>query len=790
MPTRRTLIGHLATFLLRRSSRKRLPITQGELHLDGLSAPVEIIRDRWGVPHLYAQNLPDALFAQGFVHAQDRLFQMELNRRTAKGTLSELFGDVALDTDRAVRTFGFHRLAKDDWEILSAELKEGLQAYAAGVNAFINQAKRRLPVEFMMLGHRPEPWEVLDTLAFTRVMIWQLSHAWQGEILRAEIAEAVGAEHAAELEIHYPEGNPITLPKGIEFHALDAEGRLRKMPGPFLDRGKGSNAWVVSAQRSATGGAVLSNDMHLALSLPSIWYENHINAGDDLHVTGVSLPGVPLVLVGHNDRIAWGITLAFTDAEDLFIEQIDSQNRYLFQDEWYQAEIIPEEIEVKGHVVPHLENVMITRHGPIISDVVGYPGQRVAVNSMALRPCPAFEGWLKLNKAGGWDDFVAAMRLIEAPQLNIVYADVEDNIGYWVTGKVPIRAKGDGSVPVPGWSGEYEWVGEVPFEEMPHALNPEQGYLVSCNHKIIPAAYPHDLGKCWMNGYRARRLVERIEGREKLTLEDHQEFQMDVKSLPGLELVNHLEKVSDPDEDVQLALRLLRQWDGALTPQSIGATMYEVARYTLVRNLLEPGLGPALSTRLMGKGFHPLLMHSNEFYGHDIVILLRMMDNPDSWWVQQAGGWEAWVSHSLKQAVRWLRRNCGHDPSQWQWGNIHQVNFEHPLSLRTPFDQVFDRGPFPIGGDADTPLQTAILAEKPYDNKAWSPVFRQVVDMRDLSRSVSIVPPGQSGQLASPHYDDLIQPWLEGKSHPTLWRREQVEEGSRNRLVLNPIPSS
>jgi len=779
------LLGSLARTILTPMSRARLPQTNGTIILEGLSAPVEVLRDRWGIPHIYAHTLPDALFTQGFVHAQDRLWQMELNRRTAQGKLSEIFGEIALDTDRTARTFGFDRLGRADWEMISDELREGILAYTAGVNAFLTQPKIKLPVEFTLLGLTPEPWAVEDSTAFSRVMIWQLSHAWQGEIIRAELAEKVGLKHAAELEPHYPAGNPLTLPKGIEFNALDPEGTLRKVPGPFLDRGKGSNAWAVTPARSTTGSAVLCNDMHLALSMPGLWYQVHLHAADALHVTGVSIPGMPTVLVGHNDRIAWGMTLAYTDAEDLYIEQIDQENnRYLFKETWQQAEVLEEAIQVKGADQPHNEKVFITQHGPIISDVVGYPTQRVAVQSMALRPTAALDGWFNLNKASCWDDFVDACRLIEAPQLNVAYADVENNIGYWVTGKVPVRAKGDGSVPAPGWTGEYEWIGEVPFKEMPHALNPEGGYYVTCNHKIVPDDYPHFLGNVWMNGYRARRLSELIEGEDKLTLEHHQKFQMDVKSIPGLELVARLKDITDPHPDVQLALKGLREWDGYLTPESVGGMFYQVLRYTLVRAILEPGLGPDLTLRFMGAGFHPLLMNANEFYGQDTVVLFRILDNPNSWWLQGAGGRETVIVESLKQTVTWLHEKFGDDPVSWTWGRVHQVNFEHPLGLQKPLDQVFNRGPFSIGGDTDTPCQTAMLPNDPYNNKAWSPTFRQVVDMGDLSRSVTVHPPGQSGQLASPHYDDLAEPWLTGKYFPMLWTREQVEAESKDKLVL------
>jgi penicillin amidase len=536
---------------------------------------------------------------------------------------------------------------------------------------------------------------------------------------------------------------------------------------------------------------VLANDMHLELGIPSLWYEVHLNA-PGYHVSGVSLPGLPMVLVGHNQYIAWGITLAFSDSEDLFIEQIDAQNppRYLDRDEWREVEIFEEKIQVKGTLDDFVERVLVTKHGPVISDRVGYQDQKVSVQSMSLQPVPALEGWYQLNTAENWDDFVAAMRLIEAPQLNVAYADVEDNIGYWMTGKLPVRAKGDGSLPVPGWSGEYEWVGEVPFEEMPHALNPERGFILNCNNKSTPDDYPHHLGNVWMNGYRARRLEELIASREKISIQDHRDFQMDVKCIPGLELVACLDGTPDSDADVRLALRLLREWDGYLNPETVGGTIYEVTRYTLVRELLVPGLGEELAFRLMGKGVHPLLAKGQELYGHDTTTLLRLLDDPQSWWVQQAGGREAIIQRGLKQTVNWLRENLGQDENQWQWGKLHHVMFSHALSLQKPFDQVFDIGPFEIGGDTDTPLQTAMMPDDPYNNKAWAPSYRQIIDMGDLSKSQSIHPPGQSGHLASRHYDDLAQPWLEGEYHPMLWTRQQVEAEAKSTLVLKSEDSN
>ncbi len=781
------LLGSIAKIGFTWLSRRRLPKTNGFLQCSSLSSPVEILRDQWGIPHIYASNLHDVLFAQGFVHAQDRLWQMELNRRIAQGRLSELFGEIALDTDRTCRTFGFNRLGAMDWQNASQEIKEAILAYVEGVNFFLQDHSSKLPLEFSLINHHPEPWHPEDTTSFARVMIWQLSHAWYSEIVRAQLIQAVGEEHAAELEIHYPPSNPITLPNGIEFNRFDLQGALQKAHGPFLQRGIGSNAWVISATKSATGKPMLCNDMHLPLNAPSLWYENHL-VSEDIQVIGVSLPGVPFVLVGHNDHIAWGMTLAFTDCEDLFVEQFDPHqpSRYRFKDQWLEAEIIPEVIIVKGRSQPHVEHVVITHHGPIISDVVGYPDQRLAVQSMALQPNPAIQGWFLLNQARNWDEFVEAMRLIEAPQLNVAYADTEGNIGYWVTGKVPIRTKGTGMLPSPGWTGEYEWEGIVPFEEMPHILNPIDGYLVTCNHKIVPDDYPYFLGSVWMNGYRAKRLTEVMGSKEKLTKEDMRLLQTDFTCIPGKDFVERLSKYQSQDPDIQLAMDYLRSWDGQLTPESVGGTIYEVVRYHLIRNLLQPTLGEDLTLKWMGKGFHPVLLASHEFYGHDTVTLLRLLDHPDSWWVKQAGGLENVLKLSIKQAVEWLRTNLGKESKNWQWGKIHRAIIPHALGVQKPLDRVFNRGPFPIGGDTDTPCQTAMHPHEPYDNKAWAPSFRQIIDLGDLSKSEAIIPPGQSGHLGSPHYDDLIEPWLHGKYHPLLWTREQIESQAKHRLVLQP----
>ncbi len=774
--------------------KKRLAQIEGELKLPGLHSLVEITRDKWGIPHIIATDDHDLYFAQGFVHAQDRFYQMEMIRRTAKGTLSELFGKLSFETDRMARTFGYHRIGKKDWEELDEELKELISAYTNGINAHINSLETHKPVEFWLIKYKPELWTPDDTMAIARLMTWQLSHAWYGEIVRAKLIEAVGEEQASILEIHYPEENPSTLPDGIDFNKLDAKGNLTKADGPFLNQNMGSNAWVISGKKSTTGKPILCNDMHLKLDHPSIWYHNHLkNKEDNKSITGVSIPGIPMVMVGHNSFLSWGMTLAYTDAEDIFVEKFDPKNpsKYKFQDEWLDADAVTEQINIKDEL-SHLEKVYITRHGPVISNILEDQTERLSINSMALKAKSSLKGWYLLNNATKWDEFVKAMKNIEAPQLNVVYADVEGNIGHWVTGKVPIRKKGNGMVPVPGWTGEYEWDGEIPFEEMPHALNPEKGYIVSCNNKIVDDDYPHFLGSVWMNGYRAKVIEDYFDSLEKISIEDCKMMHLDVTCLPGIEFIKHFHDITieDPNPKVNQALEIMKLWDGNLTVDSIGGALYGVTRFMTVRNLLLPNLGEELTKSIMGHGLHPILLHSQEFEGHDTVVLLKLLDNPDNWWVKHAGGKEKLLLRSFNRAFEWLMENVGTNIDKWEWGRIHYIEFTHSMSFDPKMGKIlgklFNLGPFQVGGDNDTPCQMAIVPDDPFMVKSWAPSVRMINDMSDVSKCTSIHVPGQSGQRGSIHYDDLIDIWMRGDYIPMLWTKGQIEKNMEGKLSLIP----
>jgi penicillin G amidase len=775
------------------------PTTTGTLRLPGLIAPVEVVRDRWGIPHIYARSNHDLFAAQGYVHAQDRLWQMHLNRLTAQGRLASVFGELALDTDRLTRTLGFWRLALADYAGLGPHELALLGAYAAGVNACL--AAGRLPIEFQLLGLRPEPWAPVDTMGIARLMIFNLSTGWASELVRAQLVEQLGAERAADLDLRWPERDVPTLPEGLCFNRLAPDNMLVAERGPFLGRGldgggHGSNAWVLAGWRTTTGKPLLCNDMHLKINAPSLWYTQHL-AGGDYQVAGAGLPGVTGVQVGFNARIAWGCTLAFTDAQDLFVERLDPAggDRYGFRGEWLDCQVLEEEIRVKGRAVPHVERVRLTHHGPIVGGLVKGAEQSLALNSYALRPAPAYIGFMRLNRAGGWDEFVQSMAEITAPQLNVSYADVDGNIGHWVCGTLPVRAQGQGTLPVPGWTGEHEWVGEVPFDDMPHALNPACGYIVSCNHQLMPETlpsgqpYPHFLGLAWMNGYRAQRIVSEIERMERLAPEDCRKLQLDVHSLAGLALVERLRRwgFTAASPEARQALDCLLGWDGWLGAGSAGGAVYQVVLRRLTENLVAPALGSQLFARFCGcDGPHPLLAPTTEFLGHASVTVLALLDDEALPWVAEAGGRGAVLEASLAEAARWLSDTLGPDPAGWQWGRLHQATARHALALRKPLDDVFNVGPAPIGGDTDTVCQTAFMPDAPYHPDACAPSYRQVVDLGDLSRSHFIAPPGNSGRLGDRHYDDLFEPWLQGELVPALWEREAVEAALEARLVLEP----
>ncbi|UCG24292.1 MAG: penicillin acylase family protein, partial [Chloroflexota bacterium] len=697
-------------------------------------------------------------------------------------------------TDRLSRTLGFHRLAQSSLELSCERVQADVLAYTAGINAFL-ETGRPLPIEFSLLGHKPEPWTPLDSVAFGRMMAWILSHGFANKLTRAQVIEVVGPEAAAELELHYPEDNPLTLPQGIEFNLFGPDGLLRAVEGPFIGRsmagrGRGSNAWVLAGSRTTSGRPILCNDMHLPIGAPSLWYVLHMRCPEasgspGLHVAGASLPGLPYVLVGHNEHIAWGATVSFLDNEDLFVERfsLDRPDQYEFEGAWRTADVIEEKIEIRNR--PSLvEQVIVTHHGPLITPVLPANGQVLALASRSLAPNRGFDGFAKLIEARNWDEFVGAVERIESPALNLVFADTSGNIGYYVTGRVPIRRTGNGQVPVPGWTGKHEWIGDVPFEDMPHALNPSAGFLVTANNKIVDDDYPYFLGSAWRNGYRARRAADLIHQKTKLTLADNGRMQADLHSIPGQELVARLNSLSPDDEDAAACLEMLRTWGGRMDAHSAGGILYKTLVSKLTQAILQPRLGESLTKSYLGAGPHAVLYPFGESHSQWIAVLLRLLDQEESFWLPSGRERIKILEQGLASTMRELLAVHGDDPAEWKWGKNHRIVFGHTFSAQPPLDQAFNVGPFVVGGDADTVCQMSISPEDGADNIA--PSYRQLIDLSNWDSVLVMHAPGQSGHLASPHYDDLANSWLNGEYYQLRWTQASCKSAAEHSLQLRP----
>jgi len=795
------LAGRLLNVGLAWVARRRRPTLQGRLKLHGLRAPVEVLRDDWGVPHIYASNDHDVLFAQGYVHAQDRLWQLDFNRRLVAGRLAEVLGPLALPLDRWMRILTIRRVAEREALLLGSTARAYLEAYAAGINAFIGQG--RLPIEFTLLRYRPEPWSLADTLSWVKLIAWSLSVNWETELLRAHLIARLGAERVAELEPAYAEAWPRIVPPA----SPDAEA------GPWLGspsyHGLGSNNWVVSGARTTSGHPILANDMHLPMLIPAIWYENHL-VGDSLNVTGVTFPGIPGVVAGHNQHVAWGFTNGFPDVQDLYIEHLrrteDGRVQAEFKGEWYDAEVLRETIRVRGRS-SYSQEVVITRHGPVINelcpDIAGE--QPLALRWTALEPDRMMEALFAINRAQNCHEVREGLRHWSAPVQNVVYADTQGNIGYSFPGRVPIRARGNGQLPVPGWTDEYEWVGYIPFEELPHVYNPPQGYIATANNRVVGDDYPYYLGRETMMGVRAQRIVELINSQEKLDIAFMQRMQFDQLSRTAQVIAGYLGQLTVEGDDLADVVRIMREWNGQLAASSPAAAVYEVFVRKVIPLMLTAKLnvaprqdvagptpaldGANLASRYAGRGpTAPLVAERSLFGERALEWLQQTLADPSSHWFDLGQGQrrDDVLRLALRQTVDYLKERLGPNIDNWAWGKLHYLLYRHTLGeleLLAPF---FNRGPFPLGGDGTTLWATPTNTHDLDTANVVGPPYRMIIDLGDWRNSLALLAPGQSGDPTNPHYDDQVQAWFDGTYHPMLFRREDVEAAVRHRLQLEP----
>jgi penicillin amidase len=771
-----------AAWLYQRS-RASLPRLDGTIQVSGLAARFEVLRDARGVPHIRAQSVADALFAQGYVTAQDRLWQMDLSRRLAEGQLSEIFGDRTLRYDIEGRTMGLHRVAERALTELDPDTRRLLNSYARGVNAFITSHRRHLPIEFPILRYRPQPWREVDSVAVAMNLSTSLSQSWEDDLMREHVTAKLGKELAPDVfpdhsaldvpvaEVPAPTqagAKKVTTQPGDGPRAGDPVVATYLPPSPGSAAGVGSNDWVLSGSHTKSGKPLLANDPHLSHSIPSAWYMIHLKA-PGLDVSGVSLAGLPFIIIGHNEHIAWGMTNTGPDAQDLYIESFNFRdpNKYLHNGQWVDAEVHDEVIKVRGQRDYHL-TVKVPRHGPVISR----DGDRdLALRWTSLESHAIRLPFLRINQASNWQEFTAALQDFAVPMQNFVYADVEGNIGYYAAGLVPIRKQGNGAVPVPGSTDDYDWMGFIPFEGLPHSYNPPSGTIATANGRIVPDNYPFFISAKWEAPYRTARIFQLLREGSSFTPSDMLRIQADIHTLEDEWLAKQLlavaAKRAPESSDAQFALSVLKAWDGQARADSAATLVCEVARHALLARILKPKLGDDLS-------------------GYDwpmsTIFLQNVLEqNLTRWLPPDDTDFNMTLMKSLEEGVRRIP-SLVHSQSHaaWRWGDTIPLTFHHPLSSGLPLlGRLLDVGPFPQAGTGTTVKQTTPRV---------GPSMRMVVDFSDFDQSMQNITLGESGQAFSPYYKDQFEAWYTGQSFPMLFSDAAVEKGAAHRLVLDPGP--
>ncbi len=781
-------------------ARSALPQLDGALPVPGLTATAWVTRDARGLPTIEASNLDDLFFAQGYVTAQDRLFQMDGMRRYAAGELAEVVGESQLDHDHQQRILGIRAAARKNLQTGTPEDTARLQAYVRGINAYIDSHRDRLPLEFRLLRYSPKPWTAEDSLVIAAYMVEDLSTSPRHALMREKILAHLGPELTADL---YVNSSWRDRPPTVSTSALDQDTNqddededddsdddsavtqffrtLNSFPQParfpeqhFFDdapRAIGSNNWVVSGAHTVSGKPLLSNDMHLGHQMPNLWYGAHLRCGQ-FDVAGVTLPGYPYVIAGHNQRIAWGFTNLGPTVEDIYVETFNPQGQYLTPEGWKRPEHRQEVIHVKGKPDVTLD-VELTRHGPIVSDLA--PGE---TRELALR-WTLYDGirnpFFAVDSARNWDEFRSALSQFDAPAQNVVYADVEGNIGYQTAGKIPVRATGDGSLPEDGSNDAHEWTSYIPFDKLPSTLNPPSGIIGTANSRITPDGYPYSISTEWEAPWRTARIYRVLESGKKFAAADMLALQTDIYSeldhFLADRLIYAVDHAKSPSARAKAATDILRQWDGRMTADSAAPTIVVRAREELERLLLEPKLGAAT-----GGSASPGSWKSYQWMMDTIWLDNLLQRQPKRWLPEHYGSYDELLAGAIEAVVS--RSDAPQNLNSWKWGDSNPLEIQNQVLGRIPLLRHWT-------GTGVQPQSGSSFTVKSVTGKT-GPSERITVDLANLDQSSLNLVTGEAGNFLSPYYMDQWEAWYKGFTFPWPFSQRAVEAAGRHRLKLEP----
>ena len=767
----------------RQDLKSAIPSLTGSVQLRGLQGTVKVFRDRYGIPHMKAESELDAFFAQGFVTAQDRLWHMEYDRRRGSGRWAEAVGESGVAQDKMMRRFRLEASAKADYQVMDPHTKDVFDAYAAGVNAFITSGDA-LPVEYRITRLEPEPWQPWDGLTAYKVRHISMG-VFEAKVWRARMVREMGPEAAGKLFPGFEPGYLMILPPGSTSPGPLDEGLKELAEGAaglnhLNEMDTGSNSWVLCGSETATGKPILAGDSHRALDTPSAYYQNQV-ACPEFDVVGLSFPGVPgFPHFGHNGRVSWSVTHTAADYQDLYVERFQD-GKYLYKDRWLEAETHDETIKVRDGTDVHTK-VTVTQHGPVIA---GYPDQGSGL---------AFK-YTATERASTWPEILWRMLRVENskelvdsmsgwvdPCNNLLFADIHGNMGYLCRGRIPIRSRVNGWLPVPGWMGEHEWEGDIPFDELPVSINPPEGYIATANNRPVGDDYPHYIAIDFTPEFRVRLVTEGLKSLHRPTAEDMEQVHAQRVSIPALAYLGVVKQIDPKDAAIKAAKHLLLDWNGEMNANQVQPTIYSAMRDAMLKEVLETNL----TEKLAYDAWHPADRGLGSFSNRLKARLVAMIEQDDRSLLPEGDTWPTAVARALSKAVATLSERLGGDMGQWQWERVHQARPKHNLSAAFPeLAELLDPPAIPSSGDGDTPLQGGYSPANPATVTSLS-VARYSYDPSDWENSLWVVPLGSSGHPGSPHYADQSETWRQVKMIPMGYDWGRIEASRETKQTLEP----